>query len=47
MGLLASGESVWLSDGFGLDLLTDLTVIVMEITIARIMSMNKVRFTSD
>ena len=40
LGLLGSGESVWLS-GFGLDLFAVLMVIVIEITIARSISMNK------
>ena len=39
--LLGCGESVWLRLGLGLDLLAVLTVTVIEITIARIISMNK------
>jgi len=41
LGLLGSGESVWLRNDFCLDLPADLTVIVIEITIARIIRMNK------
>ena len=42
LGLLGSGESVWLRGDFGLDLFAVLMVIVIEITIARIISMNKI-----
>ena len=42
LGLLGSGESVWLRSNFGLDLFAVLMVIVIEITIARIISMNKI-----
>ena len=42
LGLLGSGESVWLRSDLGLDLFAVLMVIVIEITIARIISMNKI-----
>jgi hypothetical protein len=42
LGLLGSGESVWLRSDLGLDLFAVLIVIVIEITIARIISMNKI-----
>jgi hypothetical protein len=42
LGLLGSGESVWLRSNFGLDLFAVLMVIVIEITIARIISINKI-----
>ena len=42
LGLLGSGETVWLRGDLCLDLLAVLTVIVIEITIARIISMNKI-----
>ena len=42
LGLLGSGETVWLRSDFCLDLFAVLTVTVIEITIARIISMNKI-----
>ena len=47
LGLLGSGETVWLRGGLGLDLLAVLTVTVIEITIARIISMNKIGSLRD
>ena len=41
LGLLGSEETVWLR-GLCLDLFAVLTVIVIEITIARIISVNKI-----
>ena len=41
-GLLGFGETVWLKGVICLDLPAVLTVTVIEITIARIISMNKI-----
>ena len=41
-GVLGSGETVWLRGGFSLGFFADLTATVIETTIARIMSMNKI-----
>ena len=41
-GVLGSGETVWLRGGVSLGFFADLTATVMEITIARAMSMNKI-----
>jgi len=40
--LFDSGDSVWLRGGLGLDLFAVLMVIVIEITIARTISVNKI-----
>ena len=42
LGLLGSEETVWLRGDLCLDLFAVLTVIVIEITIARIISVNKI-----
>ena len=42
LGLLGSEETVWLRGDFCLGFLAVLTVTVIEITIARIISMNKI-----
>ena len=41
-GMLGSGETVWLMGGGSLGFFADLTATVIEITIARTMSMNKI-----
>ena len=41
-GMLGSGETVWLRGCGSLGFFADLTAMVMEITIARMMSMNKI-----
>ena len=40
--VLGSGETVWLMGGVSLGFFADLTATVIEITIARAMSMNKI-----
>ena len=41
-GMLGSGEAVWLRNGVFLGFFVDLTATVMQITMAKIMSMNKI-----